>query len=211
MGSVSSIGGAIGGIAGAASGFGPAGMAIGSGVGSAIGGSFDEARDRKASKRNADKATAALDDLSMRREATYRASRTQLQGAIEDFYKQKGWPLPEVKPGAYTTRALPGEGPLYPDAGAKPQGNLSESSSSDESEAAQAIQMGGLSSPTQEQLDESGVVAEAARNTPYGAPARMTPSGPVVNLTPVAKPVISTIAPLPFDDITEEVAKRYGY
>lgn len=61
---------------------------------------------------------AALDDLSLRREATYRNSRIGLQGAIEDFYKQKGWKIPERLPGAFTTRGLPGEGPLYPEEGA---------------------------------------------------------------------------------------------
>lgn len=57
---------------------------------------------------------AALDDLAYRREATYRNSRMMLQGAIEDFYKQKGWQIPERLPGAYTVRGLPGEAPLYP-------------------------------------------------------------------------------------------------
>lgn len=56
-----------------------------------------------------------LEDIGMRTEATYRTNRSMLQSAIADFYKQKGWELPEAIPGAGTTRPLPGEEKLYPD------------------------------------------------------------------------------------------------
>lgn len=139
MGSGRGIGTIIGGGIGAAVG-GPAGMAIGAGLGSAAGGSVDEAGNRRDVARNTREARAARDDASMRREATYRNSRQGLQNAIESFYKEKGWALPEKKPGAYTTRGLPGEGPLYPEGGAPPVpvGNAEAMSSDGEASSAES-------------------------------------------------------------------------
>jgi hypothetical protein len=78
----------------------------------------------------------SLDDAAYRREATYRGNREALQSGIEDFYKQKGWKLPERLPGAYTTRGLPGEAPLYPGV-SKENPALKTADAEDETEAQQ--------------------------------------------------------------------------
>lgn len=75
-------------------------------------GARNAAKDAKSVQRETDRRS---EDTSFRQEATYRYKREMLQGAIEDFYKKKGWKLPEALPGAFTTRSLPGEVPLYPD------------------------------------------------------------------------------------------------
>jgi hypothetical protein len=80
-----------------------------------IKGAVDEERSRSRERQIANRTKGELDDASLRREATYRGQRQALAGAIESFYKQKGWELPKHYAGEYTTRALPGEGPLYPE------------------------------------------------------------------------------------------------
>lgn len=79
-----------------------------------IAGVIQDEREHQRLKENRREQRDALDDLSYRREATYRNSRMALQGAIEDFYRQKGWAIPERLPGAFTARGLPGEQALYP-------------------------------------------------------------------------------------------------
>lgn len=66
-------------------------------------------QDTKNQRQSKDRA----EDTDIRREATYRANRGRLQNAIADFYKQKGWAMPEAPEGAFTSRALPGEQPIY--------------------------------------------------------------------------------------------------
>lgn len=113
MGSASSIGSAVGAIAGSAG--GPAGASAGSSIGGAIGGAVDQHQDQNKEKIAKNDDQARTDDTSMRDEATYRANHAQLQSAISDYYKKQGWALPtETDPGAYTTRPLPGDAPLYP-------------------------------------------------------------------------------------------------
>lgn len=92
---------------------GSVGSAVASGVGT-IAQIAEGEREHERLQDNRREQRAALDDLAYRREATYRNSRMALQGAIEDFYKQKGWAIPERLPGAFTVRGLPGEAPLYP-------------------------------------------------------------------------------------------------
>lgn len=55
-----------------------------------------------------------VEDASLRNEANYRTNRAMLMTGIEDFYKKKGWKLPESVPGTGTSRSLPGDAPLYP-------------------------------------------------------------------------------------------------
>lgn len=97
---------------------------------------------------------ASLDDAAYRREATYRGDRSALQGAIEDFYKQKGWAIPERLPGAYTTRGLPGEAPLYPGV-SKENPQPITAGAEDESEAQQIASGINISS---EPVEEAAVV-----------------------------------------------------
>lgn len=135
MGSGRGIGGAVGGVIGGAVG-GPGGAAIGSGIGGGIGGGLDEDQAQRENKRNKRKYDEARDDASMRAEANYRSGRAGLQGAIEDFYKQKGWKLPDHStPGYGTARGLPGEAPLYGDeavAGEAPDKTNSETTSTED-------------------------------------------------------------------------------
>lgn len=84
------------------------------GVGKGVSDYLEGEQQKKQAKNAAKEADAKREQLSLRQEATYRTQRTALQGAIESFYKQKGWELPKALPGAYTTRPLPGDAPLYP-------------------------------------------------------------------------------------------------
>lgn len=77
-------------------------------------------RERKKARKQRKKAHQEWErnttDLGYRREATYRYERGRINNAIASMYKARGWELPtEQKPGAFTTRALPGEGALYPE------------------------------------------------------------------------------------------------
>lgn len=192
MGSGGTIGSVVGGTIGAITG-GPAGMAIGSGIGSALGGSVDEGRNRRAIKNNTRQAEAARDDLSMRREATYRASRQGLQNAIEDFYKQKGWALPDKKPGAFTTRGLPGEAPLYPEGGASeaaPGNAEAVSSTTDDS---------GSAAPAMENINNVDV-GSMVGNANLG--------GAIEKPTFVPKPIVA----LPYDDqLLIDAGAKFGH
>lgn len=85
--------------------------------GAQAGGALMERKQSKDEIKRARESQGRLEDVGMRAEATYRTNRSMLQSAIADFYKQKGWELPEAIPGAGTTRPLPGEEKLYPDYG----------------------------------------------------------------------------------------------
>lgn len=80
-------------------------------------GELQRKRERDALGDARDEARAGREDLGQRREATYRHNREGLQGAIDQYYQARGWKVPERLPGAFTTRALPGEGALYPEKG----------------------------------------------------------------------------------------------
>lgn len=83
--------------------------------GAQAGGALMERKQSKDEIKRSRESQGRLEDVGMRTEATYRTNRSMLQSAIADFYKQKGWELPEALPGAGTTRPLPGEEKLYPD------------------------------------------------------------------------------------------------
>jgi hypothetical protein len=87
--------------------------AVVAGTGLAIG-ELERKQERDALARSRRTAEAGREDLGQRREATYRSDRQGLQGAIDQYYQSRGWKVPERLPGAFTTRALPGEAPLYP-------------------------------------------------------------------------------------------------
>lgn len=89
------------------------GAKLGAATVGAIGSEFSRAKRNKDETREARDYKDRVEDTSMRGETTYRHKRSMLQGAIEDFYKQKGWPIPTAGEGAYTTRPLPGDKPLY--------------------------------------------------------------------------------------------------
>lgn len=110
--------------------------AVVAGVGLGIG-ELERKQERDALADARHRAEAGREDLGQRREATYRSDRQGLQGAIDQYYQARGWKVPERLPGAFTTRGLPGEAPLYPDKGsesasaeAKPEGDTGSQGSS---------------------------------------------------------------------------------
>lgn len=114
-------------------------LAAGSGV---MGGLQADRQEQKNDRRTQGK----VEDASLRNEANYRTNRAMLMTGIEDFYKKKGWKLPESVPGTGTSRSLPGDAPLYPgydipksDWAYEQQPTPTPTSSASEGEAAPAI------------------------------------------------------------------------
>lgn len=102
--------GAAAGTAGLAALGGPMAMAT-MAAGAGIAGGIKADRDEQKNDR---RTQGKVEDASLRNEANYRMNRALLMTGIEDFYKKKGWKLPEQIPGAGTSRSLPGDAPLYP-------------------------------------------------------------------------------------------------
>jgi len=86
-------------------------------TGMSAGGVAQNELDRRKSSRDLANArhenNAQRDDISNRREATYRADRAGIQGALDQYYKDRGWAVPERLPGYGTAKQLPFEKPLY--------------------------------------------------------------------------------------------------
>lgn len=93
-------------------GFGLTGALTGLAAGAGIVGGAKADRDEQKNDR---RAQGKMEQASLRNEATYRGNRGLLMSGIEDFFKKKGWALPEFAPGYGTSRPLPGDAPLYPD------------------------------------------------------------------------------------------------
>jgi hypothetical protein len=163
---------------------------VGMGIFNGIKGQMDAKADQRRAKEVANEARKGLDDLSMRREATYRAKRAELQGAIESFYKEKGWPLPDkTLPGYGTTRALPGEKPLYEGVSDAPKGETQS----------------GLQLAEDDGEDTSDVVDQVSRH--YGGGVVSPAPMPNQELQPGYNPV--QIVDMPYDDINKR-GGRYG-
>lgn len=181
---------------------GPIGTVVG--VGKGISDYLEGEQQKKQAKNAAKEADAKREQLSLRQEATYRTTRHALQGAIEDFYKQKGWELPKHLPGAFTTRPLPGDAPLYPGYDVNP------------------------SEWTHKRTDgETDVAEETAApevDTTVEVPESTMPIGEGSAIRQVEKPALLPTAPVPvqvqtpvqmvrlnpLDDIVTKVGRRYG-
>lgn len=84
-----------------------------SGLAGGIWGEIDRQKRTKEDKEARRENLKQRDDLGNRREATYRADRQGIQGALDAYYQKQGWPIPERLPGYGTTKKLPFEASLY--------------------------------------------------------------------------------------------------
>lgn len=134
-----------------------------------------------------------VEDASLRNEANYRGNRAMLMTGISDFYKKKGWSMPEFSPGYGTTRTLPGEGSLY---SGQPKSDWSYGSGptvpSASKETADAPVSGGA----------EALPAIGAGATTVGA-TRVAPKGPE-RIAPAVQPMIQ-------DEELSKLLTPYGY
>lgn len=180
-------------------------IASGIGVAKGINDYAEGEQDKRRVKNAGKEADAKREQLSLRQEATYRTSRTGLQGAIEDFYKQKGWKLPEHLPGAFTTRPLPGDAPLYPGYDINPSEWTHEPVTDDEEAGAQASTASQTSEPGAEEVS---IAPQAQGQVAPQAP--VLPNGIAEVKTNVVAPKPISIAMNPLNDLVYRVGQRYG-
>lgn len=136
-----------------------AGPALGLGIGE-----LERKQERDALARSRRTAEAGREDLGQRREATYRNNRQGLQGAIDQYYQARGWKVPERLPGAFTTRALPGEAPLYPEEGSQAPSKASDSEGDTSSEATSvAAKQAPVEAPEATVTEEQPIIRGAAQ------------------------------------------------
>jgi hypothetical protein len=142
-------------------------------------------------RKNAEESKKRAEDTDVRREATYRGNRGMLQSAIADFYKQKGWAMPEMAEGAYTSRALPGEKPIYGDT-TMPQADW-------------------YYGPKEEAADEAAAVAPLAEIDTQSPIFNTMPSPQTAPPLSYANPVPAQAVPLEDSDSYKKLLRSYGY